>query len=64
MRPCAVLVTIGNSREAEYLFSPYSVFTVRKVTLGSGAVPTHTIELDPAADNAQESEDLPRAPWC
>ena len=54
----------GNPTEAEYLFAPYSVFTVRNVTLGSGAVPTHTIELDPAADNTKEPEDLPRAPWC
>ena len=51
-------------REAEYLFAPYSVFTVRAVTRGIGTEPTNVnIELDPAPDNALEPEDLPLAPW-
>jgi len=58
--------------EAEYLFAPYSVFTVRKVTNNTSSfsnvngdlVPCHTIELDPAPDNAKEPMDLPLAPWC
>ena len=53
----------GQPREAEYLFAPYSVFSVRRVTRGTSANPTHVIELDPEPDNALEPEDLPLAPW-
>ena len=61
--------------EAEFLFAPYSIFTVRSVTWGAGGAP-HRIELDVASDNRAEaeggtgrwatppnSEDLPLAPW-
>ena len=41
----------GGPREAEYLFAPFSVFTVRAVTPGTNAHPTYVIELDPAPDN-------------
>ena len=48
--------------EDEYLFTAYSVFTVRSVAWGAeGAV--HRVELDAALDNALEREDLPLAPW-
>ena len=50
--------------EAEYLFAPYSVFTVRRVQWGTGTRPVHTIELDPAPEGKDESDDLPLAPWC
>ena len=66
----------GNPSELEYLFSAYSVFTVRSVRWGAGGAP-HRIELDAASDNrvAAEggagrwatpagSEDLPLAPWA
>ncbi len=55
--------------EAEYLFSPYSVFTVRSVrwsALGAAAATAdqpHEVHLDAAVDNALEPEDLPLAPW-
>ena len=62
--------------EQEYLFAPYSIFTVRAVSWGAGGAP-HRIELDAASDNraAAEggagrwatpagSEDLPLAPWA
>jgi hypothetical protein len=63
--------------EQEYLFAPYSIFTVRSVRWGAGGAP-HRIELDAASDNraAAEggasgrwatpagSEDLPLAPWA
>merc|ERR1719399_64002 len=51
--------------EEEYLFAAFSVFTVREVVWSSA--PTmqdpHRITLEAAIDNAQESEDLPLAPW-
>ena len=62
--------------EQEYLFTAYSIFTVRSVTWGSGGAP-HRIELDAASDNRVEAEgtgggrwatpigslELPLAPW-
>jgi hypothetical protein len=61
--------------EAEYLFSAYSIFTVRSVEWGVGGAP-HRIELDAATDNNAKaeggtgrfatpvgSEELPLAPW-
>eukprot|EP01046_Picozoa_sp_COSAG06_P086873 COSAG06_NODE_33425_length_490_cov_0.777494_1_plen_96_part_00 len=62
--------------EFEYLFTAYSIFTVRRVTWGDGAEP-HRIELDAASDNSANaegddggrwatpvgSEMLPLAPW-
>ena len=61
--------------ESEYLFTAYSIFTVRSVTWGRDGAP-HRIELDAASDNRVEaeggegrwatpiaSEELPLAPW-
>ena len=61
--------------ESEYLFTAYSIFTVRRVTWGGGGEP-HRIELDAASDNSVDaeggdgrwatpagSERLPLAPW-
>jgi hypothetical protein len=63
--------------EQEYLFAPYSIFTVRSVSWGAAGGAPHRIELDAASDNnvAAEggagrwatpagSEDLPLAPWA
>ena len=54
--------------EQEYLYAPYSVFTVRSVRWSaSGAADEddpHVIELDAALDNTREPEDLPTAPWA
>lgn len=49
--------------ENEYLFAPYSVFTVVKVkwTTGKGGDP-HIIELLASPDNA-EPDTLVLAPW-
>jgi hypothetical protein len=54
----------GLPDEQEYLFAPYSSFTVRSAEwrAGSDAEP-HIIELVAAADNKAEPEDLPLAPW-
>ena len=41
--------------EQEYLFTAYSIFTVRAVTWGAGAAP-HRIELDAASDNQAATE--------
>ena len=50
--------------EEEYLFAPYSAFTVRKATwcAGTDADP-HLIELAAAPDNKLAANDLPLAPW-
>ena len=50
--------------EEEYLFAPYSAFTVLSVQWKAGTVAEpHEIELLAAADNKREPEDLPLAPW-
>jgi len=51
--------------EQEFLFAPYSVFTVRSVELSARAtyLAPHVIHLDAAVDNRLESETLPLAPW-
>eukprot|EP01045_Picozoa_sp_COSAG04_P026493 COSAG04_NODE_3688_length_2605_cov_3.627694_2_plen_270_part_00 len=41
--------------EAEYLFTAYSIFTIRSVAWGQGGAP-HRIELDAASDNAVAAE--------
>ena len=54
----------GLGQEQEYLFAPYSVFTVRDVQWCSGTEEDpHVIELLAAPDNKDEPEDLPLAPW-
>ena len=51
--------------EEEYLFAPYSAFTVLSVQWKAGTVAEpHEIELLAAADNKREPEDLPLAPWA
>ena len=59
------LVTKSNvPGEEEYLFAPYSAFTVLSATWNGGTVARpHEIELLAAADNKEEPEDLPLAPW-
>jgi hypothetical protein len=50
--------------EKEFLFAPYSVFTVVSVTPGRGDDDSpHRIELLAAVDNRKEPENLPLAPW-
>jgi hypothetical protein len=53
------------SGEAEYLFTPYSVFTVDSVEFraGTAALP-HSIVLRASPDNMREPENLPLAPWA
>ena len=48
--------------EHEYLFTAYSVFTVRKCVWAEGDEISR-IEVDAALDNLTEPEDLPLAPW-
>ena len=50
--------------EEEYLFAPYSAFTVisAKWRAGTNADP-HVVELAAAPDNVGPSEKLPLAPW-
>ena len=50
--------------EFEYLFAPYSVFTVRAVQWKEGtAQEPHIIDIDAAIDNKNEPQNLPLAPW-
>ena len=50
--------------EEEYLFAPYSAFTVLSVSWNAGTIAApHEIELLAAVDNKAEREDLPLAPW-
>ena len=50
--------------EEEYLFAPYSAFTVTRATWNNGTASNpHVIELMAAVDNKAEREDLPFAPW-
>ena len=51
--------------EREYLFTAYSVFTIRQVTWADplDRQTPHLIELDAALDNQEHSLDLPLAPW-
>eukprot|EP01045_Picozoa_sp_COSAG04_P008174 COSAG04_NODE_447_length_14267_cov_17.958569_11_plen_53_part_00 len=48
----------------EYVFAPYSVFTVVSAEWKAGTTDDpHVIELQAAVDNKGEPEDLPLAPW-
>jgi hypothetical protein len=52
--------------EFEFLFAPYSVFTVVSVALPAGAPnASHpiVIVLQVAIDNLEEPENLPLSPW-
>jgi len=49
--------------EHEYLFAPYSVFTVKSVEWGDGDETPHQITLESANDNQKFPEDLPLSPW-
>eukprot|EP00039_Didymoeca_costata_P000210 m.44586 g.44586 ORF g.44586 m.44586 type:complete len:450 (-) comp10119_c0_seq1:256-1605(-) len=51
------------SREEEYLFVPYSVFTVTMVHLSTSSDYPHIIHVQAAPDNKEESETLMLAPW-
>ena len=54
----------GLPDEQEYLFTPYSVFTVLSASWNAGtAANPHVIELLAAVDNQEAPEDLPLAPW-
>ena len=51
--------------EEEFLFAPYSVFTVLEVHWACPATDDdpHVVRLQAAIDNRKEPEDLPLAPW-
>jgi hypothetical protein len=49
--------------EQEYLFTAYSVFTVRDVEWSDDNKTLSRIVLEAAHDNSTEDEDLPLAPW-
>ena len=53
--------------EEEFLFAPYSVFTVLSVTISASGKPNAShpivIQLQAALDNREEPDDLPLSPW-
>jgi hypothetical protein len=50
--------------EEEFLFAPFSVFTVRRVVWSTDPVVPHVIEAEAAIDNKMHREDLPTVPWA
>lgn len=52
-------------QEAEFLWAPYSVFTVLDVARSpsNSYLEPHVVTLSAAIDNRIEPEDLPLAPW-
>eukprot|EP00039_Didymoeca_costata_P005973 m.86303 g.86303 ORF g.86303 m.86303 type:complete len:435 (+) comp13052_c1_seq2:325-1629(+) len=55
-----------NEGDTEYIFTPYSVFTVGIVHISPDPCPTtpHVIHVQAALDSALEPLDLPLAPWA
>jgi hypothetical protein len=49
--------------ESEYLFVPYSVFTIVDFKWSTNKRVPHRVVLEAAHDNLDEDEDLPLAPW-
>lgn len=49
--------------ETEFLFPPYSVFTVEQVEWSDSPNPSR-VTLRAARDNRAEPDDLPTTPWC
>jgi hypothetical protein len=66
-RKCVHVNLVGRTNvpgEQEYLFTPYSAFTVLSVAWNAGtSASPHVIELLAAVDNREAREDLPLAPW-
>ena len=58
----AYLIQSHLRHEAEFLFTAFSVFTVRSVEWGEGGAPSR-VDLDAAMDNDGWPLDLPLAPW-
>jgi len=57
--------SLVKSKEDEFLFSAYSVFTVLAVDWREfPSFEPHEVYLGVAPDNLLEPEDLPLAPWC
>ena len=49
--------------EEEYLFAPYSVFTLVSTQWSAELARPHEFTVRPACDNKGEGETLPLAPW-
>ena len=49
--------------EGEYLFPPYSVFTLLSIKWSKDLSEPHEFTIRAARDNKEESEDLPLTPW-
>lgn len=51
------------ANEGEYLFAPYSVFTLQSVEWSEVQEIPHKLTIVAALDNKQEDENLPLTPW-
>ena len=61
---CSLVENTAFPEESEYLFVPYSVFTVHHASWRAGTDgDPHVIELYAETDNKGEPEDLSLAPW-
>ena len=49
--------------ESEYLFAPYSVFTLVSVKWSGELHKPHEFTIRAARDNKREVEELPLTPW-
>merc|ERR1712032_1375188 len=49
--------------ESEYLFAPYSVFTLVSVNWSGSVEKYHLFTIRSSLNNRDEDEDLPLAPW-
>ena len=49
--------------ESEYLFAPYSVFTLKSIEWSADLHKPHEFTIQPACDNMLEDENLPLTPW-
>ena len=49
--------------ESEYLFAPYSVFTLVSVNWSGSLAKYHLFTIRSTLNNQDEDEDLPLAPW-
>ena len=57
-------VSLTLNARPQYLFAPYSAFTVVSAAWNLGtSLDPHVIELEAAVGNKEEPEDLPLAPW-
>jgi len=63
VRHMSMVVYTSSTRENEYLFVPYSVFTLVNVKWSSDPDEVHEIDIQASIENLDEDETLELAPW-